>query len=94
MCPTVVMTIALMCAYTSEIDQKFSIHFGVPSMNEIIYAEGHPLAMREEKFALNSDFACSVFQSNEQFPCVRAKTFLSHLKELGTGPCLYLSRLF
>lgn len=27
-------------------------------MNEIIYAEGHSLAMREEKFALNSDFAC------------------------------------
>lgn len=43
-------------------------------MNEIIFAEGHPLAMKEEKFALNSAFACSVSQSSEQF------TFLSHLK--------------
>lgn len=61
-------------------------------MNEIIYAEGQPLAMREEKFALNSDCGCSVFQSNEQVTCVRTETFLSHLKQLGTGPCLYLSR--
>lgn len=51
-------------------------------MNEIIYREGHPLAMREEKFALNSDFACSVFQGNKQFACVRIKTFFLYLKQL------------
>lgn len=50
-------------------------HIGVPSVNEGIYAEGHPLAMREEKFALNSDCYCSVFQSNEQFTWLKLRPF-------------------